>query len=88
MLHVLVSLAFLRAFLAGIRAKLAELRGAFAAALHQERGSAAKLGTFEVEGDAAGQHLHVLFLEAGVGAVFAFECAFVASIDAAAHGFV
>src|SRR5690242_5898053 len=72
-LHMLVLLAFLCARLAGIRTQLAELGRPFTATRHEESGGAAKLRTFEIEGDAAREHLHVVLVQAGRGAVFALE---------------
>jgi hypothetical protein len=86
-LHVLVPLAFLGAFLTRVRAQLAQLGSPFAAASHEDGGRAAKFGAFEVEPDATGQHLDVLFVQAGNGTVFALDRAFIAGVDAAAHGF-
>lgn len=87
-LHVAVLLALLRTLFANVRAQLAEFRCALTTACHHDGGSAADLGTFEVECDAAREHLDVLLIQTGGGAVFTLERALVARIDAAAHGFV
>jgi hypothetical protein len=87
-LHVLVSFALLGAFLADIRAQLAELSGAFTSARHHDGRGPADLGAFQIENDATRERVHVWFPQAGRGAVFAFEGALIACIDANAHGFV
>ena len=88
MLHVLVSFALLGAFLADIRAQLAELSGAFTSARHHDGRGPTDLGAFEIENDATRKRVHVCFPQAGRGAVFACEGAVIACIDANAHGFV
>jgi len=87
-LHVAVLLAFLRTLFANVRAQLAELRGALTTARHHDRGSATNLGAFEVERDAAREHLDVLLIQTGGGAMLTLERALIARIDAATHGFV
>ena len=88
MLHVLVSLAFLRTDITDLRAQLAKFSGAFATTGHKDGCRAAEFCTLEVELDAAREHLYVLFVETGGRAVLAFDRAFVGGVDATAHGFV
>ena len=87
-LHVAVLLAFLRTPFASVRTQLTELPGALTTARHHDGGGTANLGAFEVERDAAREHLDVLLVQTGGGAVFTLKRAFIARIDAATHGFV
>ena len=61
-LHVLMPFAFLRARLAGIRTQVAELSRPLTATGHEESRGAAKLRTFEIEGDASRKHLHLVLV--------------------------
>lgn len=88
MLHMAVLFALLRTFFANIRAQLAELRRSLATACHHDGGSAADLCAFEVERNAAGEHFDVLLIQTGGRAVLTLDCAFIAGIYAATHGFV
>jgi hypothetical protein len=86
--HVPVLLAFQGALFANVRAQLAAVRSSLTTARHHDRGGTADLGTFEVELDAARKHLDVLLIQTGGGAVFTFERALIAGVDAATHGFM
>ena len=74
--------AFVAAKLANIRAELADLLGAFAAARHVRGGEPADCGAVDVERDAARHHLHVGLLKTSRGAVVAGIGAGVACVDA------
>jgi hypothetical protein len=88
MVHVLVLLAFLRAIVAGVRAQLAEFGCPLAAAGHDDGCRPAELRALEVECNTPREHLHVGFVQTGSGTMLALECAFIARVDATAHGFV
>ena len=74
--------AFVAAKLANIRAELADLLGAFAAARHVCGGEPADRGAVDIERDAARHHLHVGLLKTSRGAVVAGIGARVACVDA------
>ena len=81
-LHRRMLLALLRARVADVGARFADHPGELAAAAHVAHGKPADCGAIDVERDAAGEHLDVLFAQAGSGAVVAGDGAGVAGIDA------
>jgi hypothetical protein len=86
--HVFVAFALPGAILANIGAQLAELASPFATARHDDGRGTADLRAFQVERNAAGERFYLCFIQAGGRTMLAFECALIAGIDAAAHGFV
>ena len=70
-MRCLVLAAFLAASLAYIGAGFAHCRSEFAAAAHEGGSRAAYLRAIHIERDATRHHFHVLFLQAGSGAMIA-----------------
>jgi len=77
--------AFTAAILADIGAQAAQFAriafGMFIGHGHELRGHAADVSTIPIELDTAGHHLHIIFVQAGGGAVITFLCALVARFD-------
>jgi hypothetical protein len=83
MVHVVsVFFAFSGARFTNVGAQLAYISGVRTVAGHKAHGGVADFGAVAVETDAFGHHLHVLFAEAGVGAVVAGHGAGLAGFNA------
>jgi hypothetical protein len=73
--------AFVSAGVADLGAKPTQFGGELRASSHEPGGHTADDGALPIQADAAGKHLHVLFLKAGGGAVFAFRGALIAGFN-------
>jgi hypothetical protein len=86
MVHV-VARAFLAARLAKLGAEARDRHGVLAVARHHRCGEAAEVGAIDVERDAAGHRLHVVFEQAGGRATVAGIGAAITRLDGIAVGF-
>lgn len=77
-----VFFALSSAGLADVGAKLANLLGELTTARHEANGRVTDLRAIAVETNALRHHFDVLLAQAGVGAMVAGYCAFLASLDA------
>lgn len=79
---------FIATGLANQRANLAQILGEWTAPRHEARRQAAKGGAIHIQCNALRHHFHIVFDQAGCGAMIASVCAFVASIDTGLVQFV
>ena len=82
MVHMTVFIAFFRASVADFHAEAAHFFGAAAAHAHELGGAVADGGAFHIQLNALGEHLYIIFLQTGGGAVVADSGASQASVDA------
>jgi hypothetical protein len=75
--------AFLAAAAANLGANPADFLGELRSARHERRSGETDFGAIAVERDAARHFFYVLFLQTGAGAMFTFDRAVVAGVDAA-----
>jgi len=81
MLHVCVLAALVAAGLADFGALAQQVRGVLRAASHVTGREGADVGTVAVEANAAHHHFHVVFLQAGSGAMLAGGDAGIESVE-------
>jgi hypothetical protein len=88
MLHVIVFRAFFSARGANLRAELADALREFRAARHLVGRERAHVGTAPIKLDAAGEHFHIVLLQACARAVFTLGDALLTRINAVLVFFV